>query len=128
MMQKNSSGSREGGIYFMNKAAKKYFTQNVDKKTVTIDLTVKPTDAEQQLVNMLIAAGYKLVSKSEARAKTAKARASKETIRHIEDMDMKKLSAEQKQELEAILKGSGKGTGFFAARSYYKKCLEENKK
>jgi hypothetical protein len=112
----------------MNKAAKKYYTQNVAKKLVTIDLSVKPTEAEQQIVNMLIAAGYKVVSKSEARAKKAKARAAEETIRHIEDMDMKKLSNEQKQEFEAKLKGSGKGTGFFAARSYYKKCLEGNKK
>ena len=105
-----------------------YYEQNVEKKIVTIDLAVEPTPAEQHIVNLLIAAGYKLVPKSEKRAKTAKARADKETIQHIEDMDIKKLTDAQKKELEAKLKGKGKGTGFFAARSFYKKCLEENKK
>lgn len=112
----------------MNKATKKYYTQNVAKKLVTIDLSVKPTEAEQQIVSMLIAAGYKVVSKSEARAKTAKERAEKETIRNTKDIDTSKLTDDQKKEYEAILKGSGKKTGFFAARSYYKKCIEAKKK
>lgn len=103
---------------------KKYYTQNTSKMTVTVDFSVKPTAAEESIVKMLVAAGYKLVAKSEARTAKAKANAAKETIRSTKDIDLTKLTKEQQEEYKAILKGSGKGTGFFAARSYYKKIVK----
>ena len=72
---------------------------------------------------MLIAAGYKLAVKSQERSNEAKKRAAKETVKKLSDMDMSKLSDEQKAEFTSILKGSGKGTGFFAARTFYKSCI-----
>lgn len=104
---------------------KKYYTQNTETMTVTIDSKVKPTAAEEHIVKMLIAAGYKLAVKSEERSKEAKKRAAKETIKKASDMDMSKLTDAQQAELESILKGSGKGTGFFAARAFYKKCVNK---
>lgn len=101
-----------------------YFKQDTEKKTVTIDMNVKPTAAEEHVVKMLIAAGYKLNVKSEERSKSAKARANKETIKTAADMDLSKLTDAQQKKLDEILKGSGKGTGFFAARSYYKECTK----
>lgn len=106
-------------------ATNKYFTQNAEKMTVTIDSKVKPTAADEHIVKMLIAAGYKLVIKSEERSKEAKKRAAKETIKKASDMDLTKLNKEQQKELNSILKGSGKGTGFFAARAYYKECISK---
>ena len=102
-----------------------YYTQDIERKVVTIDATQEPTAMEEHVVKLLIAAGYKVVIKSETRSKRAKAAAAKETIKTKDDFDLSKLSKEQKEELESILKGSGKGTGFFAARSYYKKCISK---
>ena len=58
-------------------AEKKYFTQNTEKKVITIDTTVKPTQADKDMVQMLLAAGYKLRQKSQKRAENARARAQK---------------------------------------------------
>lgn len=109
---------------------KKFYTQNPEKKTITVDYSVKPTQYEQMAVNTLLAAGYKLITKSQVRSAHAKDRAA-------EDKGLNKNSIREalkdKPELlktfDEILEGKGEGKGFFAAKSWYKeKVLGISKK
>ena len=106
-------------------AEKKYFKQDTKKMTVTIDATVTPTDAEKQIVNILAAAGYTLKIKSEKRSAKAKETYKKDTIKKAKDIDLTKLTKEQQQKYNDILKGEGEGTGFFAAKAFYKDIIKE---
>lgn len=102
---------------------KKYYTQNPNKKTVTVDYSVKPTVAEERAFKDLLAAGYKLVVKSEARAQIAKDRATEDKLTKEEMLKAVK-GTENYDKLVAILNGKGKGHGFFAAKSWYKKNVK----
>lgn len=105
---------------------KKYYTTNAEKMTVTIDVSVKPTKAEEKMVALLIAGGYTPVPKSEARSKKAKQTAAAETIKSKKDMDLTKVTDEEAETIKEMLKGSGNGTGFFAARAYYKDAIAKS--
>lgn len=101
-------------------AEKKYYKQNTQKMTVTIDLSVKPTAAEEHIVKMLVAAGYKLLVKSEARAAKAKERAAAQ----LKDSDIIEALKDDKKNLEEYKKIKN-ASGFFAARSWYKKTFNK---
>ena len=102
---------------------KKYYTQNPNKKTVTVDYSVKPTVAEERAFKDLLAAGYKLVVKSEARAQIAKDRATEDKLTKEEMLKAVK-GTENYDKLVAILNEKGKGHGFFAAKKKNKKNVK----
>lgn len=58
-------------------ANKKYYTVNATKKVITIDTQVKPTEQDKDTIQMYLGAGYVIRYKSEARAKIARERATK---------------------------------------------------
>lgn len=106
---------------------KKYYTQNTKKRTVTIDKTVTPTDADRDAVSILIQAGYILKEKSVAKSNRAKERIANDKIKKASDIDLDIFTDKQKEEYNTILHGKGKGTGYFSAKSYYKSVVEELK-
>lgn len=54
-----------------------YYKLNTEKKTITIDTKVKPSEFEKNAVQMYLVAGYVLREKSEKRAAAARERAAK---------------------------------------------------
>lgn len=58
-------------------ASSNYYKVNEKNKTVVVDRKVTPTATDKDEISMLLAGGYKLRIKSEARAKAAKERAEK---------------------------------------------------
>ena len=96
----------------------KAYTLNPDKKIITINDKVKATAAETKDIALYVAAGYIIKHKSEKRAKAAAKRADSLT-----DAAIKAALNDDKKAMEiyeGIKKGSGKGSGFFAARKWYK--------
>lgn len=110
----------------MAKAKKKpYYVIDDTKKIITLDMSVKPSAADEKFVGILIASGaYSVRQKSAEKAKQMKARAKSLPSKE----DIKKALAADKENLakfEAICKVkdatesyNGKN-GFFAARSWY---------
>lgn len=91
-----------------------------EKKTITIDDTVKATAAEEKDIDRYVAAGYIIKHKSQKRAKQAAERAAKDTLT---DEAIQKALANDEKGLKKYLEikgGKGKGTGFFAAKKWYK--------
>lgn len=105
-------------------AKKPYYVQNTEKKTVTVDFNIKPTTQEEHALNLLLAAGYELKTKSEARSARALEMAESVSVKSKKDLDLSKLTEEDAKKVEKVLHGKGKGKGFFAARSLYSKILE----
>jgi hypothetical protein len=58
-------------------AEKKYMKVNGEKKVITIDKAVKPTDDDKNLLNIYVQNGYTIRYKSEKRAAAAAERAKK---------------------------------------------------
>lgn len=90
------------------------------KKTITIDDSVKATAAEEKDMAMYVAAGYIIKHKSQKRAKQAKERAAKETLTDAAILEALKDDAKGLAKYKEIKEGKGEGTGFFAARKWYK--------
>lgn len=97
----------------MNKA----YTINPEKKTITIDDSVKATAADNKDIGMYVAAGYIIRHKSKKRAAAAEKRASslsnEDILKALESND------EALKKYNAIKTKRGKGGGFFAARKWY---------
>ena len=55
--------------------ATKYYKLNVDKKIITIDTKITPTQADKDTLQMYVNAGYIIRYKSEKRAAAARKRA-----------------------------------------------------
>lgn len=91
-----------------------------EKKTITIDDTVKATAAEEKDIDRYVAAGYIIKHKSQKRAKQAAERAAKDTL--TDEAIQKELANDEKglKKYLEIKGGKGKGTGFFAAKKWYK--------
>lgn len=101
-------------------ANKKAYTVNTEKKIITLDDSVKLTAAEEKDITRYVNAGYLIKHKSKKKSEQATKRANtnisnEEIIKALEN-DEKGLA-----KYNEIKKGSGKGNGFFAARSWYKK-------
>lgn len=98
---------------------KAYYKVDVKNKLITIDDEVKPTPSDKNDVEMYVNAGYMIKHKSAKRAKVAKERAKKY---NYTDADILKALENDDKGLKKyieIKKGEGKGTGFFAAKSWY---------
>lgn len=96
-----------------------YYKVDVKRKFIIIDDTIKSTAAEEKDIDRYVAAGYIIKHKSQARAKKAIERASKDNLTN--EIIMKNLAndEEAKKKYEEIKKGKGKGKGFFAAKKWY---------
>ena len=90
------------------------------KKIVTIDDSVKATAAEEKDIDRYVAAGYIIKHKSQKRAKQAAERAAADSLSNEEILAALKDNKEATKQYMAIMKGKGKGTGFFAAKKWYK--------
>lgn len=102
---------------------KKYYTINQEKKQITVDSSVKVTQQDKDEIQMYIMAGYIIRHKSEKRSKSVAKRST-----NISDEEIKEALKEDKENLEIYLKikgGKGKGTGFFAAKSFYINLIKE---
>ena len=93
---------------------------DAEKKIITIDDTVKATAAEEKDIDRYVAAGYIIKHKSQKRAKQAAVRAAKDTLTDEALKTAVKDDAEGLKKYETITAGKGKGTGFFAAKKWYK--------
>lgn len=93
---------------------------DAEKKIITIDDTVKATAAEEKDIDRYVAAGYIIKHKSQKRAKQAAERAAKDTLTDEAIKEALKADKEGLAKYEAIKGGKGKGTGFFAAKKWYK--------
>ena len=104
---------------------KKYYKVNPEKKTITIDDSVKPTKQDEADLMRYLGAGYILRHKSAARSATAKSRSGGLTKADIE----KALANEPKflEKFTKLCKGKGKGQGVFAAKSWYEKDYQREK-
>lgn len=103
----------------------KAYTLNPEKKTITINDSVKPTAADNKDIGLYVAAGYIIRHKSAKRAKVAAKRADSlndGTIKEALKGDQKALET-----YEAIKKQTGKGGGFFAAKKWYKEYIKDKK-
>lgn len=100
--------------------AKKAYTLNIEKKTITIDDSVKLTAAEEKDVALYVNAGYIIRHKSKKKSEKATERA-KSNMSNEEIIKALENDKEGLKKYNEIKKGSGKGSGFFAARSWYKK-------
>lgn len=106
-------------------AEKNYYKVNPEKKTITVDDSVKPTKQDEADLMRYLGAGYILRHKSAARSATAKSRSEGVTKEEIE----KALADEPKflEKFTKLCKGRGKGQGVFAAKSWYKKDYPKEK-
>lgn len=86
---------------------KKYFTQNAKTKTVTVDMKVNPTAADEKMVEMLLKAGYVLRMKKEANENTK-----------ITNVDITEALKNDKEAITTYEKKK-KEHGFFGARKWY---------
>lgn len=86
---------------------KKYFTQNPKTKTVIVDMKVKPTAADEKMVEMLLKAGYVLRMKKEANENTK-----------ITNVDITEALKNDKEAITTYEKKK-KEYGFFGARKWY---------
>ena len=86
---------------------KKYFTQNPKTKTVIVDMKVKPTAADEKMVEMLLKAGYVLKMKKEANENTK-----------ITNVDITEALKNDKEAITTYEKKK-KEHGFFGARKWY---------
>ena len=86
---------------------KKYFTQNPKTKTVIVDMKVKPTAADEKMVEMLLKAGYVLRMKKEANENTK-----------ITNADITEALKNDKEAITTYEKKK-KEHGFFGARKWY---------
>lgn len=116
------------------KKKQKYFEIDEQKKVITLDMSVKPSAADEKFVGILIASGaYKVRQKSAEKAKQMKARAKEWLLKE----DIQKALANDAENLakfEAICKVkdatesyNGKN-GFFAARSWYMNEVKKEEK
>lgn len=90
---------------------------NTEKKTITIDDSVKATAAEEKDIALYVAAGYVIKHKSKKRAANAAKRAD-----GLSNADIEKALAGNKEalaEYKKIKAAKGKGGGFFAAKKWY---------
>lgn len=98
----------------------KFYTLDSKKMTITVDKSVMPTAADEAMLRTYIGLGYKLREKSAKRAAAmadkANADLSNEAI-----VEALKDKPDLLKQYEEIRTGKGKGKGFFAARSWYKK-------
>lgn len=95
------------------------------KKIVVIDDSVKATAAEEKDIDRYVMAGYIIKHKSQTRARQAAARAAKDTLT---DAAIKEALKDDQKGLEKYLEikgGKGKGTGFFAAKKWYKETYKK---
>ena len=65
---------KRGNIIMADKK-KPYYKANPKTMTITVDLTVKPTKDDEEMVSIYMKNGYKLRKKSQARAEAARKRA-----------------------------------------------------
>ena len=93
---------------------------DAEKKIITIDDTVKATAAEEKDIDRYVAAGYIIKHKSQKRAKQAAARAKEDKLTDKDILEALKADKEGLEKYKAIKAGKGKGTGFFAAKKWYK--------
>lgn len=100
-----------------SKMNRKYYTVNAEKKKITIDDSVKPTQQDKDDVQMYVTAGYIIRHKSEKRSSAVASRSSSITNEEIQAS----LKGDKKnyEQYLSIKSGKGKGTGFFAAKSFY---------
>lgn len=114
-------------LIMATKKKQKYFEIDEQKKVITLDMSVKPSAADEKFVGILIASGaYKVRQKSAEKAKQMKARAKElptdKAILEALAKDEKNLAMYKaiKQVKDAKESYNGKN-GFFAARSWYLK-------
>lgn len=104
----------------------KYYTVNPNTKKITIDDSVKATKQdEEDIARYMKFAGYTIRHKSKRRAEASANRATS-----LKDADIVK-ALEGKPELEEykrIKATKGEGGGFFAAKTYYLKWKDSQKK
>jgi hypothetical protein len=102
---------------------KKAYSLNKNKQWVILNTDVKPTAAEQMLIDTYVRNGWELKLKSAARAAKATARAD-----GLKDADIQEALKNDKKALAdyiAIKKQKGKGGGFFAAKKWYKENYQK---
>lgn len=116
------------------KKKQKYFEIDDQKKVITLDMSVKPSAADEKFVGILIASGaYKVRQKSAEKAEQMKARAkglpTDKAILEALAKDEKNLAMYKaiKKVKDATESYNGKN-GFFAARSWYLKEVVGKKK
>ncbi len=100
-----------------------YVSVDNDKKTLTIDDSLKPNSRDLLLIENYVKGGYKIRFKSEKRAIKAKERADKKA-----SLDEIKVAvapyADLKETFEEKITGKGKGHGVFAVKSWYEKVAK----
>lgn len=111
------------------KTKKAYYKVDLKNQIITIDDEVKPTPSDKSDVEMYLKAGYMIKHKSIKRANVAKERAKKNNITDAEIIEALKKDKDEKalNKYIEIKKGQGKGTGFFAAKSWYLKEYKKEK-
>ena len=111
----------------------KYYTIDQEKRTITVDLSIKPKGNDEKAVELYAKTGYELRIKSQERANIMKAKA--------DNLNADKIREELKDDEEAlkkfenILHGKKTGitnadgkTGFFAAKKWYVKEYDKKNK
>ena len=101
--------------------AKKFYTLDEQNKVIIIDKTVTPTDLDFKMVAMYGQMGY--TSHEKIIRKPNKAQ--------LKDADILKAlkgNEEALKEYKRIKEAKGENCGFFAARSYAVKVIDEMKK
>ena len=107
----------------------KYYVVDKEKKTITIDKSVKATEGDLDYVKLLLSTGYELREKSAKRAKTASERAKKEKWDNKAIQEFLKDKPDDLETYLGILKGKEEGHGFFKARAWFKeKFVTDDKK
>lgn len=97
----------------------KAYTVNTKNRIITINDSVKATAIDEKDITMYVSAGYIIRHKSEERSKAASKRAD-----NLKDEEIREALKDNKEALtkyDSIKNKKGKGGGFFAAKSWYKK-------
>ena len=101
-------------------ATQKAYRLDTKKKIVVLNDEVKLTDIEQADIDMYVRNGWILKHKSVAKSVKAKETAA-ETAVYTKEYIRKELEKDEAKlaQFEAILKGKGKGHGWFAAKAWF---------
>ena len=104
---------------------KKYYSINTKNRTITVDLTVQPTRADETFISLKQNEGYTVRVKSQVKSSQAKKRAEKENL--TKEVILKALEKDEAntKKFNEVLEDKG----FFAAKSWYKtEVLKQPKK
>ena len=107
------------------KQVKKYYTIDHEKKYITVDTTVKPSNGDEEAVALFVKMGYKMRIKSQDRA--IKMRAQADTMNAAEIRELLKDDSKALKKFDDIIHGKKTGItnaegkyGFFAAKKWFK--------